>query len=193
MHFFIDVLLPLPLPKPFTYWVTEEEYQFLSPGFRVGVPFGKSKMYTGIVYRKHEVAPQTYEPKTIAVILEEYPVVTDQQIRLWEWMAQYYLCSMGSVLKAALPSALLLTSETLIRKNREVAVLEDTLSDEEFLIYEALDEKTLTVDEIRKIVDRQHIFPLIQSLLEKEVIESYQELKEKFKPKRVRYVQIAED
>ena len=193
MHFFIDVLLPLPLPKPFTYWVTEEEYQFLRPGFRVGVPFGKSKMYTGIVYRKHEVAPQTYEPKTIAVILEEYPVVTDQQIRLWEWMAQYYLCSMGSVLKAALPSALLLTSETLIRKNREVAVLEDTLSDEEFLIYEALDEKTLTVDEIRKIVDRQHIFPLIQSLLEKEVIESYQELKEKFKPKRVRYVQIAED
>ena len=98
---------------------------------------------------------KTYEPKTIAVILEEYPVVTDQQIRLWEWMAQYYLCSMGSVLKAALPSALLLTSETLIRKNREVAVLEDTLSDEEFLIYEALDEKTLTVDEIRKIVDRQ--------------------------------------
>ena len=86
-----------------------------------------------------------------------------------------------------------MTSETLIRKNREVAVLEDTLSDEEFLIYEALDEKTLTVDEIRKIVDRQHIFPLIQSLLEKEVIESYQELKEKFKPKRVRYVQIAED
>ena len=82
MHFFIDVLLPLPLPKPFTYWVTEEEYQFLRPGFRVGVPFGKSKMYTGIVYRKHEVAPQTYEPKTIAVILEEYPVVTDQQIRL---------------------------------------------------------------------------------------------------------------
>ena len=193
MHFFIDVLLPLPLPKPFTYWVTEEEYHFLRPGFRVGVPFGKSKMYTGIVYRKHEVAPQTYEPKTIAVILEEYPVVTEQQIRLWEWMAKYYLCSMGSVLKAALPSALLLTSETLIRKNGEVAVLEDTLSDEEFLVYEALDEKTLTVDEIRKIVDRQHIFPLIQSLLEKEVIESYQELKEKFKPKRVRYVQIAED
>ena len=192
MLFFIDVLLPLPLPKPFTYWVTEEEYNFLTPGFRVGVPFGKSKMYTGIVYAKHQVAPQTYEPKTIEVILDDHPIVTNEQIRLWEWMSAYYLCSMGSVLRAALPSALLLTSETLIRKNNEVEVKEDHLSDDEYLIYEALDKKTLTVDEIRKIVERKHIFPLIQSLLEKDLIQSYQELKEKFKPKRVRYVQIVE-
>tara|TARA_B100000767_G_C19770233_1_gene539559 strand:+ start:885 stop:3335 length:2451 start_codon:yes stop_codon:yes gene_type:complete len=192
MHFFIDVLLPLPLPKPFTYWVTEEEYNFLTPGFRVGVPFGKSNMYTGIVYAKHQVAPQTYEPKTIEVILDDHPIVTNEQIRLWEWMSAYYLCSMGSVLRAALPSALLLTSETLIRKNNEVEVKEDHLSDDEYLIYEALDKKTLTVDEIRKIVERKHIFPLIQSLLEKDLIQSYQELKEKFKPKRVRYVQIVE-
>ena len=192
MLFFIDVLLPLPLPKPFTYWVTEEEYNFLTPGFRVGVPFGKSKMYTGIVYAKHQVAPQTYEPKTIEVILDDHPVVTNEQIRLWEWMSAYYLCSMGSVLRAALPSALLLTSETLIRKNNEVEIKEDHLSDDEYLIYEALDKKTLTVDEIRKIVERKHIFPLIQSLLEKDLIQSYQELKEKFKPKRVRYVQIVE-
>ena len=192
MHFFIDVLLPLPLPKPFTYWVTQEEFDYLSPGFRVGVPFGKSKMYTGIIYRKHLVAPQTYEPKTITEILDEYPVVTHHQIKLWEWMSSYYLCSMGSILRAALPSALLLTSETLIKKNTEAEVNEDLLSDDEYLIYEALDEKTLTVDEIRKIVDRKNIFPLIQSLLEKNVIQSYQELKEKFKPKRVRYVQIAE-
>ena len=192
MLFFIDVLLPLPLPKPFTYWVTEEEYNFLTPGFRVGVPFGKSKMYTGIVCAKHQVAPQTYEPKTIEVILDDHPVVTNEQIRLWEWMSAYYLCSMGSVLRAALPSALLLTSETLIRKNNEVEVKEDHLSDDEYLIYEALDKKTLTVDEIKKIVERKHIFPLIQSLLEKDLIQSYQELKEKFKPKRVRYVQIVE-
>ena len=192
MLFFIDVLLPLPLPKPFTYWVTEEEYNFLTPGFRVGVPFGKSKMYTGIVYAKHQVAPQTYEPKTIEVILDDHPIVTNEQIRLWEWMSAYYLCSMGSVLRAALPSALLLTSETLIRKNNEVEVKEDHLSDDEYLIYEALDKKTLTVDEIKKIVERKHIFPLIQSLLEKDLIQSYQELKEKFKPKRVRYVQIVE-
>jgi primosomal protein N' (replication factor Y) len=86
----------------------------------------------------------------------------------------------------------LLTSETLIKKNTETEVNEDLLSDDEYLIYEALDEKTLTVDEIRKIVDRKNIFPLIQSLLEKNVIQSYQELKEKFKPKRVRYVQISE-
>ena len=63
MHFFVDVLLPLPLPKAFTYVVNEEEYTFLSPGYRVGVPFGKNKLYTGLVYKKHQVAPQTYTPK----------------------------------------------------------------------------------------------------------------------------------
>ena len=81
MQFFIDVLIPLPLPKPFTYWVSKEEFEFLSPGFRVGVPFGKSKMYTAIVFGKHQVAPKTYEPKTIEVILDDHPVVTQQQLK----------------------------------------------------------------------------------------------------------------
>ncbi|MBA22289.1 MAG: primosomal protein N' [Flavobacteriales bacterium] len=194
MQFFIDVLIPLPLPKPFTYWVSEDEFEFLRPGFRVGVPFGKNKIYTGIVLDKHLVAPQTYEPKTIEVILDDYPIVTQQQLSLWEWMSSYYLCSMGSILKAALPSALLLTSETLVRKDAEVEIPSDLLSDEEFLVCEALENNNiLTVDEIRRIVERKNIFPLIQSLIEKEVIHSYQELKEKFKPKRVRYVQIAEN
>ena len=192
MQFFIDVLIPLPLPKPFTYWVSKEEFEFLSPGFRVGVPFGKSKMYTAIVFAMHQVAPKTYEPKTIEVILDDHPVVTQQQLKLWEWMSSYYLCSMGSILKAALPSALLLTSETMVRKDTEVEIASDLLSDEEYLVFEALENNNiLTVDEIRKIVERQNIFPLIQSLIEKEVVYSYQELKEKFKPKRVRYVQIA--
>lgn len=194
MQFFIDVLIPLPLPKPFTYWVSEDEFEFLNPGFRVGVPFGKNKIYSGIVLDKHQVAPQTYEPKTIEVILDDHAIVTQKQLRLWEWMSSYYLCSMGSILKAALPSAYLLTSETLVRKDTEVEIASDLLSDEEFLVYEALESNNiLSVDEIRKIVERKNIFPLIQSLIEKEVVHSYQELKEKFKPKRVRCVQIAEN
>ena len=76
MHYFVDVLLPLPLPKAFTYVVEEAEFNFLSPGYRVGVPFGKNKLYTGLVYKKHQVAPQTYEPKPIEVILDEHPIVT---------------------------------------------------------------------------------------------------------------------
>ena len=99
MQFFIDVVLPLPLPKAFTYWVSEEEFEFLSLGHRVGVPFGKNKLYTGIVVKKHRVSPQTYTPKTIAVILDETPLVTPAQLRFWEWMASYYLCSLGSILR----------------------------------------------------------------------------------------------
>ena len=72
MQFFIDVLIPLPLPKPFTYWVSEDEFEFINPGFRVGVPFGKNKIYSGIVLDKHQVAPQTYEPKTIEVIVSNH-------------------------------------------------------------------------------------------------------------------------
>ena len=83
MHYFVDVLLPLPLPKAFTYMVEEAEFHFLSPGFRIGVPFGKNKLYTGLVYQKHQVAPQTYEPKPIEVILDEHPVVTKDQITFW--------------------------------------------------------------------------------------------------------------
>ena len=190
MQYFIDVLLPLPLPKAFTYWVEEEEYAFLLPGFRVGVPFGQSKLCTGIVCKKHRVAPQTYTPKTIEVILDKHPVVLPEQLRYWEWMSDYYCCSMGDILRAALPSALLLASETFVSRNQEVQINWEAQSDDAFLVLEALEKRDLLIEEVQAIVQRKKVFPLIQNLVEQDYVQTVQSLKEKYQPKYVRYVKI---
>src|SRR5690606_19148034 len=110
---FIDVILPIPLTKTFVYQVSEREAAFLEKGMRVAVPFGKSKIYTALVYAIHQNAPTAYKAKEIDQILDHAPVVTEVQLRFWEWIASYYMCSLREVFKAAIPAALLLESETI--------------------------------------------------------------------------------
>ena len=114
MPHFIDVILPIPIQKTFTYSVTEDEANFLQKGMRVAVSFGKSKMYTGLVFNIHTNAPTLYEAKEIHQILDEIPLVNEQQLEHWQWIASYYMCSLGDVYRASLPSAFLLESETII-------------------------------------------------------------------------------
>jgi len=94
MQHFIDVILPIPLEKLFTYRITKAESGFLQPGMRVAVPFGKSKIYTGLVASVHTNAPQIYDAKEIHQILDEKPLVTKQQLQLWQWIATYYMCTL---------------------------------------------------------------------------------------------------
>ena len=104
MPFFIEVVLPLALPKPFTYAINEAEYAFLQTGMRVAVPFGRNKIYTGLVLSKHQNPPQLYEAKDIHQILDDFPLVTQTQLDHWQWLASYYMCSLGEVYKSAMPS-----------------------------------------------------------------------------------------
>ncbi|MDT0559108.1 primosomal protein N' [Ichthyenterobacterium sp. W332] len=190
MNFFIDVILPIPLQKLYTYSITKAESDFVSVGTRVAVPFGKSKIYTAIVSKIHHEEPKVYVPKSIHQILDESPVITNQQINLWNWISKYYMCSLGEVMRAALPSAFLLESETLISKI-ELEFNDLDLSDNEFLIYEALQFRPkLKVAEIAAITDRKTVLPLIKQLLEKGIIEVHEEIYEKYKPKLVRYVHL---
>jgi len=188
---YIDVLLPLALPKPYTYKITAEQLESLAVGFRVAVPFGKQKIYTALVTKIHQVAPQTYEPKSIAMILDEVPIVTDSQLKFWEWMASYYMCSQGEIMRACLPAALLLESKTVLVKCEASEVQLKALSDMQYLVYEALQKQTLTLDEISKIVDRKQVMPLVLGMLDMKVAMIHQHLEEKYKPKRVRYVSLA--
>jgi len=110
---FIDVIIPVPLQKLFTYRITASEADFLKPGMRVAVPFGKSKIYTGIVYHIHNDAPSAYEAKDIQQILDETPVVNQTQLQLWQWIASYYMCTLGDVMRAALPSAFIFSINLL--------------------------------------------------------------------------------
>ena len=160
MHFFVDVYLPLALPKPFTYLVTEDEFNIILPGHRVAVPFGKSKIYTGIVARKHNVSPQTYESKNIESILDDKPCVYSYQIDFWEWLADYYQCSVGSVMKASIPTTLLLESETNIIINSDVSIDKNILSDDEYLVYEALEKSILKIENIVKISGKKNVIKL---------------------------------
>lgn len=193
MSFYIDVILPIPIQKLFRYSISQAEANFLKPGMRVAVPFGKSKIYTALVYQIHDKAPERYEAKEIHQILDEIPIVTQQQLQFWKWIANYYMCTLGDVMRAALPSAFVLESETLISKSNE-AVDESILKDDEFLIYEALHhQSSLRIQEISNIVDRKNALPVINRLLAKNAIVLQEEIYEKYKPKLVRYVKLNTD
>lgn len=191
MQHFIDIIIPIPLEKLFTYRITEAEASFLQAGMRVSVPFGKSKIYTGVVYNIHSEAPQGYEAKDIHQILDEEPVVNQTQLQLWQWISKYYLCTLGDVMRAALPSAFILESETHISKNNDKVINDEVLNDDEFLVYEALHhQSSLKIQDISNILDKKNILPVIKRLLDKDAIVLEEEIYEKYKPKLVRYVKL---
>ena len=193
MSSFIDVVLPIPLEKLFTYKISEQESDFLKEGMRVAVPFGKSKIYTALVYKIHQTAPKAYEPKEIHQILDESPIVTKIQFKHWQWIANYYMCTLGEVVRSALPSAFLLESETLILPNKIDAIDESELKDEEFLILEALRyQSAIKINEIAGIIDRKNVLPIVNKLVEKKAIQLKEEIYEQYKPKLVRYVKLGD-
>ncbi len=191
MAYFIDVIIPIPLPKLFTYSITASEYGFLKTGMRVSVPFGKSKIYTGIVFKVHTEAPAAYEAKDIHQILDDAPIVNEKQLQLWQWVAGYYMCTLGDVMRAALPSAFILESETVILKNTTKTIDESILQDDEFLVYDALHhQSSLKIHDISNILDKKNVLPVIKRLIEKGAISVEEEVYEKYKPKLVRYVKL---
>jgi primosomal protein N' (replication factor Y) len=191
MQNFINVILPIPLEKLFTYKVTQEQADFLQPGMRVAVPFGKSKIYTALVHHSHTIAPEVYEAKDIHQILDEFPIVNIIQLKHWQWIADYYMCTVGEVFRSALPRAFLLESETLILRNEKSEVDESNLKDDEFLIFEALQHQAiLKVHEVAAIVERKNVLPILNRLIAKNVILLKEELYEQYKPKLVRYVKL---
>jgi primosomal protein N' (replication factor Y) len=192
--FFIDVILPLSLERNFTYAITKAEADFIKVGVRVAVPFGKSKVYTGLVFSIHDKAPTAYDAKSIHSILDESAVVNPFQFKLWEWMSSYYLCSMGEIMRAALPNAFLLESETIISLHPTSGFDVTMFKDDEYLVYEALQhQSSLKVEEINAIIDRKNSFPVLKRLLDQNVIALEQELSEKYKPKLIRCVRLHPD
>ena len=117
MKKYVDVILPLPLPKSFTYSLPDECAEEVKIGCRVVVPFGRKKFYTAIVLNVHYCAPTEYEVKDISALLDASPILLPVQFKFWEWIADYYLCTQGDVYKAALPSGLKLESETIVEYN----------------------------------------------------------------------------
>ena len=190
MHF-VEVILPLSLAKTFTYSISEAEFHYIQIGMRVAVPFGKSKIYTALVIEIHQNKPALYEAKEIHQILDELPIVTKIQIAHWQWIASYYMCAIGDVYRGAMPSALLLESETLISQKTNAIIDTSLLTDDEFLVYEALQQQnSLKVQDIIAILNKKNIFPVIQKLIDKNILVLQEEIQESYKPKLVRYVRL---
>ncbi|RPD98685.1 primosomal protein N' [Aureibaculum marinum] len=182
--------MPLPLQQLFTYRITEAEKNFLEVGMRVAVPFGKSKIYTAIVEEIHQNKPTAYEAKDIFQILDDSPIITKNQLQHWQWVAKYYMCSLGEVLRTAIPSTFLLESETQVIKNKNFEINE-TLSDDEFLILEALEHQDiLPIQKISDILDKKRVLPILNTLLAKNAIALREEIIEQYKPKLVKYIRL---
>ena len=157
---------------------------------RVAVPFGKSKIYTALVFEIHQNEPTAYQAKEIYQILDENPIVNANQLKHWQWLAKYYLCTLGDVLRAGLPSVFLLESETLIVRNEAFNNI-SVLTEEEYLIYEALQKQAiLRIDEVISILDKKTILPILNTLMEKEVLTIKEEIYQQYKPKLEKYIRL---
>jgi primosomal protein N' (replication factor Y) len=182
--------LPIPIQKTYTYSVTNEEAVFLKKGMRVAVSFGKTKIFTGLVFAIHETAPTLYEAKEIHQILDEQPLVNEFQLKHWQWVSNYYMCSLGDVFRASLPTAFLLESETIVYKN-ETFEEESILEDDEYLIFEALQHQSqLTIHQVADILGKKKVMPIVNELIKKSALHIKEQIYEQYKPKLVKYVRL---
>lgn len=190
---FADVILPLALPKPaFTYAVPDDLFDEVRVGRQVEVDFGQSKRYAGVVWRVHQEEPG-YATKPILAVLSEGATIPAHQLALWEWIAAYYCCTLGEVMQAALPAQLKLSSETQLVRRTDYGDDFSGLDAEEYLLAEALLlREEITLADARKILNKKTVMPVVQRLINKGVLLLREELRERYRPKKVQAVQLAE-
>jgi len=191
---FAEIILPLALPKTYTYAIPLEMQEAAIPGVRVEVVFGRQKRYAGIIKSITNEAPKGFEAKPILQVLDSEPVLYQQQLNLWNWIANYYMCSEGEVMSAALPTQFKLSSETILMLNEEYGDDFSELDDQEYLVAEGLSiKKELKMDEVQDILDIAHVYPVVKRLIEKKICIAWESLKEKYTPKRETFVFLHPD
>lgn len=188
---FCDILLPLPLKGCFTYRVPYEWNHLVKPGIRAVVQFGARKVLSGLIRSVHSNPPKGFHVKYILSLLDTEPVVQEGQFSFWEWMASYYMCTLGEVMNAALPPALKLSGETQIMLHPEADPDSEDLNEKEFALVQALiNKKRLSFSELRGIAGMQAVLPMIQSLVERKVVMLHDHLEEPVLPSYQKYVQL---
>ena len=194
---YADVVVPLPLPKLLTYGLMDQE-EVVSPGMRVVVQVGTRKRYIAIVWRVHDDVPSEYVPRPLEALVDAYPIVPLQQRNLWDWLAAHYMCTRGEVMAAALPAGLKLNSQTRFLPHpdppsRQNAVWK-ALDERSLFLYEAvLAQGGIQLSEAASILELKNPQRLLNGLVEKGLIVSEEEWKERYKPKMARYVMLCLD
>ena len=187
---FADLILPVPIPRLFTYRVPRAMAEQIKIGARVIVQFGKNRITTAVVGHLHEHPPTEYQAKYILELLDDQPLVTATQLELFRWMADYYLCSIGEVLNVALPSGLKITSQSKVQLNPDFDCPELLTEQETELIEQIKKHEALTYDEIARLMQQKNVTTLIKGLVGKRAVILYEEVKEKYQPKIVRKVRL---
>ncbi|MEO5945133.1 MAG: primosomal protein N' [Ferruginibacter sp.] len=183
-----EIILPLALPVVYTYAIPNHLLQNAKPGCRVEVVFGKNKKYAGVIKTIIDKEPE-YKTKQIINVLDDEPMLYPQQLKLWRWMSEYYMCSEGEVMAAALPANFKLSSETILIYNDEIGEDFSNLDDEEFLVAEALLlKKQLKLTEVQQVLDATHVYPVIKKLIDKNVCFIWEELTERYNIKKENFV-----
>jgi primosomal protein N' (replication factor Y) len=186
---YADIIIPLALPKNYTWLVPDSLKAQIRPGCRVEVNLGKNKKYAGIVKKLHDQKPEVFEPKEILNLLDAEPVVYEEQLKLWEWIAAYSMCSEGEVMAAALPAHFKLSSETILIFNEEYGDDFSALDHDEYLVAEALLlKKELKLGEVQQLLESSHVYPVINRLIQKKVCYVWEALKQTYAPKKMVYV-----
>lgn len=189
---FAEIVLPVPIARLFTYRVPKEWQEKVKVGQRVIVPFGQKKIHTGIVVTIHHQPPKDYEAKYILELLDEHEVIYAPQFQLYQWIADYYLCTMGEVVNAALPSGLKLSSESMVqlRPGFDIEESDFDFSEKERILIARIKSDTLSYSDVSKLLGAKSIYSILKSLSAKEAIILFEQVKEKFKPKTEKHIRI---
>ena len=189
--FFVDVILPLHIHDTYTYRVPQEYNDAIQVGQRVVVQFGTRKLYSALVRRVHENVPN-YSVKYVLAVLDEFPIITEQQFQFWEWMANYYMCYVGDVMAIALPSAFKLASETSVSIHPDFSGELSDLTYNEIRVVQLLSEHpVMTVDDISRAIGVQKMLPLLNTMIERGITIMDEELHQRYKPRTSTFISLA--
>jgi primosomal protein N' (replication factor Y) len=188
---YAEIIIPLALPQTYTWSIPKHLQSSVQCGSRVEVEL-RNKKYAGIIKTLHGSKPAAFEPKEILNVLDAEPVIYLQQLKLWTWIADYYMCSEGEVMHAAMPTNLKLSSESILVWNEEHGNEPSELSDQEYIVAEALElKKELRLSEVQQLLDASHVYPVVKKLIDKKVCYVWEELKERYKPKTETYLSLS--
>ena len=179
---FVEVILPLSLAKNYTYRVPFDLNDQIEIGKRVVVQFGKHKIYTALISGITTKPPTIYEAKYILDVIDSAPSVTPTQLKFWAWMTDYYMCNEGDVMAAALPASLKLASETILILREDFDDHVELSEKEQIIISTLKKQQKLTVNDVSKLLGQKTIYPIINNLLDKELILVAEEVIQKYKP-----------
>lgn len=190
---FAEVLLPVPVPRLFTYRIPFDLNENVQIGQRAIVQFGDRKIVTGLIFRLHEEPPKDFEAKSVLELLDDFPSVNEVQLQVFQWMADYYMCTLGEVMNAALPAGLKLSSESMVQIHPAFNLEESTLdfSEKEVMLLKRLAQGTMTYSEIAKFLGVKFIFSILKSLSGKEAIILFEEVREKYKPRTEKRIRLS--